>query len=270
MSEGEAKRRYERVADVAELAAIPESQRTEAQTHKYEQAQADPAFKQDMREANAQSELYAKPTVQAERSVGTGNGARSSGSIGSDDSDAGCVRRRTCSARSARCSRREGDGWHHRRHPRGARRCGQCQRLARLARDLRDLGGDVLGFETGATLALLCLSWALIVLLPLSLWWLAGGILLLDLAVQAVHVTNQTLIVGRHPDAAGRIIAGYMVFYSVGSAAGAAESTFVYSLWGWNGVCLTGLCIALAGLMLWSYVVATGSNESSRSSALPE
>lgn len=75
MSEEEAERRYERVADVAEIAAIPESQRTEAQTHKYEQAQADPAFKQDMREANAQSELYAKPTVQAERSVGTGNPA---------------------------------------------------------------------------------------------------------------------------------------------------------------------------------------------------
>ncbi|WP_334183815.1 MFS transporter [Novosphingobium sp.] len=114
---------------------------------------------------------------------------------------------------------------------------------------------------TGAALPLLCLSWGFIMLLPLSLGWLAAGITLLDLAVQAVHVTNQTLIVGRHPDATGRIIAGYMVFYSAGSGAGAAVSTYVYSLWGWGGVCLTGFCISLAGLALWSCVAATASNQ---------
>lgn len=115
---------------------------------------------------------------------------------------------------------------------------------------------------TGAALVLLCLSWGFITLLPRSLGWLAAGILLLDLAVQAVHVTNQTLIVGRHPDAAGRIIAGYMVFYSAGSAAGAAVSTYVYSIWGWAGVCLTGFCISLAGLTLWSCVAAITSTQS--------
>jgi predicted MFS family arabinose efflux permease len=123
---------------------------------------------------------------------------------------------------------------------------------ARGAGRLVDRGRE--RWVTGTALALLCLSWAFIMLLPRSLWWLAVGIVLLDLAVQAVHVTNQTLIVGRQPDAAGHIIAGYMVFYSVGSAAGGAASTYVYSLWGWNGVCLTGFCISIAGLALWIYV----------------
>lgn len=116
---------------------------------------------------------------------------------------------------------------------------------------------------TGAALALLCSSWALIMLLPLSLWWLAGGVVVLDLAVQAIHVTNQTLIVSRHPDAAGRVIAGYMVFYSAGSAAGAAASTYVYSIWGWNGVCVTGFAISAAGFILWLCAALAASKRSS-------
>lgn len=110
---------------------------------------------------------------------------------------------------------------------------------------------------TGTALALLCLSWAPIALLSFSLWWLAVGIVLLDLAVQAVHVTNQTLIVGRHPDAAGRVIAVYMVFYSLGSAAGAAASTYVYSVSGWHGVCLAGATISIAGLLFWASTART-------------
>jgi len=120
---------------------------------------------------------------------------------------------------------------------------------ARGAGKLVDRGQE--RWVTGAALALLCFSWAVIMLLPLSLWWLVGGTLCLDLAVQAVHVTNQTLIVSRHPDAAGRAIAGYMVFYSVGSAAGAAASTYVYSIWGWSGVCMMGAGISIIGLAIW-------------------
>ncbi len=76
--------------------------------------------------------------------------------------------------------------------------------------------------------------------------------MLLDLAVQAVHVTNQTLIVARRPDAAGRVIAGYMVFYSLGSATGAALSTCVYSVWGWSGVCMSGAGISGVGFAIWA------------------
>ena len=121
---------------------------------------------------------------------------------------------------------------------------------------------------TGAALALLCLSWPVMMLLPLSLWWLAVGVIILDLAVQAVHVTNQTLIVGRHPDATGRVIAGYMLFYSVGSASGAAASTYVYSLWGWDGVCVTGFTISAAGFVFWLCTALSASHRSSQSSEL--
>lgn len=107
------------------------------------------------------------------------------------------------------------------------------------------------GAVTGAALALLCLSWGAIAALPASLIVLGVGIVVLDLAVQAVHVTNQTIISGRHPSAVGRVIGGYMVFYSLGSATGGAISTVVYAAWGWTGVCIAGAGISLVGLAIW-------------------
>ncbi|MFE4416051.1 MFS transporter [Streptomyces sp. NPDC056821] len=74
---------------------------------------------------------------------------------------------------------------------------------------------------TGIALALLAASWLSLAFTRSSLWALVVGVILLDLAVQAVHVTNQTLIYALHPDAGSRLIGGYMVFYSIGSATGA-------------------------------------------------
>jgi MFS family permease len=55
---------------------------------------------------------------------------------------------------------------------------------------------------TGLGLTLLLVAWAPIALLPVSISALIGGVLVLDLAVQAVHVTNQSVIVARHPQRA--------------------------------------------------------------------
>jgi predicted MFS family arabinose efflux permease len=70
--------------------------------------------------------------------------------------------------------------------------------------------------------------------------------------VQAVHVTNQSLIFARRPDARSRLVGGYMVFYSAGSALGAIVSTVSYARFGWAGVCLAGATFSLAGLFLWA------------------
>jgi predicted MFS family arabinose efflux permease len=93
---------------------------------------------------------------------------------------------------------------------------------------------------TGAALVLLVASWGFIALLHSSLAALVVGVVLLDLAIQAVHVTNQNMIFAARPDAKGRLVGAYMLFYSTGSAVGAAGSTVVYAYAGWSGVCVLG------------------------------
>ncbi|WP_371914238.1 MFS transporter [Pseudomonas sp. NFACC14] len=104
---------------------------------------------------------------------------------------------------------------------------------------------------TGLSLGLLTFSWLPIAFTESSLIALVCGVVLLDFAVQAVHVTNQSLIFAARPDAQSRMVGAYMCFYSVGSALGAAAATQVYALWGWMAVSLLGASISLAALVAW-------------------
>lgn len=104
---------------------------------------------------------------------------------------------------------------------------------------------------TGLSLALLLLSWLPIAWAETSLLLLIIGIIALDFAVQAVHVTNQSLIFSARPDAQSSLVGAYMCFYSVGSALGAIASTQFYSLWGWHAVCALGSAISATALLFW-------------------
>ncbi|MET3924031.1 MFS transporter [Devosia sp. 2618] len=104
---------------------------------------------------------------------------------------------------------------------------------------------------TGVSLAILLVSWVPISFLPTSLPLLLVGVILLDLAVQAVHVTNQSIILGRHPEARSRLIGGYMVFYSFGSALGAAASTLAFAMAAWPGVVTLGAGFSGLALLVW-------------------
>lgn len=107
-------------------------------------------------------------------------------------------------------------------------------------------------WTTALSLTLLLLSWGLIAFLPSSIPLLLIGVVLLDLAVQAVHVTNQSIIVARHPTARSRLVGGYMVFYSIGSAMGASTATMVYAHAGWHGVSMLGAAFSAAAMLTWA------------------
>lgn len=106
-------------------------------------------------------------------------------------------------------------------------------------------------WTTGIALILLLLSWVPLSYIGSSLYWLIVGIVLLDLAVQAVHVTNQSMIFTILPEARGRLTASYMIFYSIGSAIGSMSSTMMYSYAGWSGVCYLGAGVSLLALVFW-------------------
>ncbi|MRW83872.1 MFS transporter [Pseudoduganella sp. FT26W] len=104
---------------------------------------------------------------------------------------------------------------------------------------------------SAAALLLMPLSWLLLALAPHSLSALIAGIVALDLAVQALHVTNQSMIL-RSGDEHSRLIGGYMLFYAVGSGAGALAATTIHAQAGWSGVCLLGGGLSLIALMFWA------------------
>jgi predicted MFS family arabinose efflux permease len=105
---------------------------------------------------------------------------------------------------------------------------------------------------TGIALLLMSLSWLPIALLPYSLWGLIIGIIIIDYGLQAAHVANQSLIYRVRPEAQTRLAAGYMLFYSIGSASGSMLSTITYAQFGWTGVCLLGSAGSVAGLAFWA------------------
>jgi predicted MFS family arabinose efflux permease len=113
---------------------------------------------------------------------------------------------------------------------------------------------------TGIALVLLTLSWLPIGFAETSLLTLACGVIVLDFAVQAVHVTNQSLIFAARPDAQSRMIGAYMCFYSAGSALGAVAATQVYALWGWVAVSVLGGLISATAVALWLLTARTSND----------
>ncbi len=105
---------------------------------------------------------------------------------------------------------------------------------------------------TGGALVLLAASWPATGQASRSLWAVVVGVIVLDFAVQAVHVSNQHLLTAAYPQRTSSVIGGYMLFYSLGSAVGAAGTTALYSAAGWAGSSLLGAAFALCALAIWA------------------
>lgn len=108
--------------------------------------------------------------------------------------------------------------------------------------------------STGVALLLLLLSWVATAFLEYSLLALVLGVVMLDFAVQAVHVTNQTLLLKGRSEMASRLIGAYMCCYSLGSGVGAVAASWVYARWGWMAVCAVGAGFSALALIYWLYL----------------
>jgi len=111
---------------------------------------------------------------------------------------------------------------------------------------------------SGLSLLLMLASWLPLALTQSSLWALLLGVITLDLGLQAVHVTSQSMIYSVRPEAQSRLTAGYMLFYSIGSALGSIVSTAMYAWAGWIGVCALGAGINGLALIYWWLTLKSG------------
>jgi predicted MFS family arabinose efflux permease len=91
-------------------------------------------------------------------------------------------------------------------------------------------------------------SFALLWLGRDNLVLLIVGIVVLDIGVQGIQVTNQSVIY-KLGQARSRVNAGYMVSYFIGGALGSALGGAVHDSHGWVGVCVLGAAIGAAILV---------------------
>ena len=78
---------------------------------------------------------------------------------------------------------------------------------------------------------------------------IAVGIIVLDMGVQGLQVTNQALIYALDPTKRSRINSAYMVCFFAGASLGSLGAGLAYAHWGWSGTCAYGLVLSLSTLL---------------------
>ena len=90
-------------------------------------------------------------------------------------------------------------------------------------------------------------------------WWgtsLAGlvvGVVLLDVAAQTVHVSNQTRIYALIPGARSRLNMVYMTLYFIGGSLGSYIASACWYRFGWTGVCVFCEAMMMTALLVYGY-----------------
>jgi predicted MFS family arabinose efflux permease len=122
--------------------------------------------------------------------------------------------------------------------------------IAPVAGRLADRGHGRLAAT--AALVILLASWGLLALGKSSLAALIAGIVVLDLGVQGLQISNQSTIYALDAEARSRLTTAYIVAMFLGGAALSAVTSALYASSGWGAVCVLGACTSTLGLALWA------------------
>jgi predicted MFS family arabinose efflux permease len=95
------------------------------------------------------------------------------------------------------------------------------------------------------------LAWIAMGLWGSRLVGLIVGVILLDVAAQTVHVSNQTRIYALIPGARSRLNMVYMTLYFIGGSLGSYIGSACWYRFGWTGVCVFSEAMMLAALAVY-------------------
>lgn len=95
----------------------------------------------------------------------------------------------------------------------------------------------------------LLLSWVIFGLAGSTYAGIIIGIIILDMAQQAMNISNQSLIFKTHPEATNRINTAYMVSFFTGGAIGTFVGGTAWGMYGWTGVVVSGFTFILVCLL---------------------
>ena len=97
---------------------------------------------------------------------------------------------------------------------------------------------------------LMIISWSVFSISAHSILGLIIGAVLVDLGMQALHITNQNIIFSKNPDARNRVNTIYMVGFFIGGAIGTTLGAIAWQHYGWMGVSVLGLTLSAAILIV--------------------
>ncbi|AFL79624.1 arabinose efflux permease family protein [Aequorivita sublithincola DSM 14238] len=99
---------------------------------------------------------------------------------------------------------------------------------------------------------LLIVSWVIFLVSGNSIFGLVVGVILIDLGLQALHITNQNIIFAKNPEGRNRINTVYMVSFFIGGGLGTILGALAWQHYQWVGVSTLG--IVLSALILVSHL----------------
>ena len=76
------------------------------------------------------------------------------------------------------------------------------------------------------------------------------GIILIDIGMQSIQLSNQAPLFDISPSASSRINTIFMSIYFAGGALGTFLSGWAWTMWGWSGVSACGILLAFAAFMV--------------------
>ena len=103
---------------------------------------------------------------------------------------------------------------------------------------------------SGFTLLLILISFVVFIFSGHSMAGLIAGVILLDMGVQATHISNQSIIFALNPEARNRINTIYMVSYFIGGSLGTLLASQVWGSYQWTGVCVIGITLSCITLVI--------------------
>ena len=104
---------------------------------------------------------------------------------------------------------------------------------------------------TGLALALVLVSWGVLVIDPSSVVGVVVGLILIDFGVQGQNVLSQHVIYGLGTENASRVTTAYVTSNFVGGAIGSAAGSLAWDAGGWSAVCVVGAAIAAVAAGFW-------------------
>jgi len=100
------------------------------------------------------------------------------------------------------------------------------------------------------TLLLIVVSFVVFYFSAHSFIGLIIGVIVMDMGVQATHISNQSLIFALRPEARNRINTIYMVTYFIGGGFGTYLAAQAWAHYKWTGVCVLGIAVSVIAVVV--------------------